>query len=165
MKRTIAALVIPFMMAAATSTISANKISSIGTQVQKSEVMDVATQSMYLMQTVVKDYLYIGSDMNSPVLMQEMNHSIQALNKQIDILKGYCSDNMMIENLLKSASIGRDELKEVLKEKYSADNIKLVLDLTTYISSVVLEVTEMMDREGIVYNSCSGLSSKYIGLR
>ena len=164
MKKTIAAWAIPLVMMMTGVELAADNIMQEGKQIQKSEMMDVAASTMYLMQIVTKDYLYIGSNVKSPVLESEMLQSLASLDSITNRMRGYCSNNSELEGLLESITMGSDELKSILKEEYSLDNIKLVMDVTGYISNAVLTLVKKMDKEIIVYNSLSS-PFKYLGSR
>ncbi len=122
-----------------------------GVQVSKRAMLHITAESMFLMQTITKDYLYLGTDTKSTFLTKEMQGALLKLDKIIIKLDTMYSKNTHVERLLGYISLGRDELQSILKESYSTDNMKLVLEVTGLISEAALKITYEVENDSIVY--------------
>jgi hypothetical protein len=139
-------------------TLAAPTISTLqGVQVSKKTMLHITTESMFLMQTITKDYLYLSTDTESTLLTKEMQHALLKLDKNIAKLDTMYSRNAQVEQLLGRISLGRDELRSILEEPYSTDNMKLVLEVTGLISEAAWKITYAVENDSIVYKRDSNI--------
>ena len=122
-----------------------------GVKVSKKVMLYITAESIFLMQTITKDYLYLGTDTKSTFLTKEMQNALLQLDKIIAKLDTMYSKDTHVEQLLGYISLGRDELQAILSESYSIDNMKLVLEVTALISETALKITYEVENDSIVY--------------
>jgi len=122
--------------------------------VSKQEIMHITAESMYLMQTITKDYLYLGTNTESTLLNKEMKNALIDLDRMMVQLKRIHSQDPAMEQLLGCISLGRDELRSIMEESYSADNMKLVLEVTGLISEAALRISHAIENNSMVAYKC-----------
>ena len=93
--------------------------------------------SIFLMQTIIKDYLYVSTGILSPVLDKEIQTSMVKLDEIIDRLDALYRKKDRVHPVLKYLSLGRDEFRSIIKDgTYTIDNVKLMLDLVSLFSKI-----------------------------
>ena len=112
---------------------------------QKRDTIHMGVESVRLMQVISKDYLYLTTGVTSSVLREEMKASLRGLDGIIEKLHAPKYQSKETKALLSCITLGRDELKTILKEHYSMDNVKLILDVTGLITEAALRITHQIE--------------------
>jgi hypothetical protein len=93
----------------------------------------LAQSSRLKIQTVAKDYLYIGNGVAVTKARKEMDAALKAFDAKQKKLSVALNDPK-IKNLMTFIEMNVEELKDTLKEPYSLDNAAVVIDLAEAIS-------------------------------
>ena len=97
------------------------------------EMVFAAMRSRVFMQTVAKDYLYIGNDVATTKAQKEMATALKKFNKQQKMLANAFTDPK-VKNLMMFVKMNVDEIKDTLKKPYSLDHAQEIIDLAEAIS-------------------------------
>ena len=92
-----------------------------------------AMRSCVFIQTVAKDYLYIGNDVATTQAEKEMATALKKFDKQQKVLAGAFTDPK-VKNLMMFVKMNADEIKDTLKKPYSLDHAQEIIDLAEAIS-------------------------------
>jgi hypothetical protein len=92
-----------------------------------------ARSSRVKIQTVAKDYLYIGNGVAVTKARKEMDAALKAFDAKQKKLSVALNDPK-IKNLMTFIEMNVEELRDTLKEPYSLDNAAVVIDLAEAIS-------------------------------
>jgi len=157
MKKALLVLAVPFTLLSTSVTLSAEAITPASQHeiLCNQGLMDMTAESILLMQTIAKDYLYIGTEVQSSLLQTEMQEAIVRFDTLIDEIGEMSRDDERIDYLLKVLTVGQEDLKSVMQEGYSSDNVKLVLDLTGFLSKTVMHVANTIQQNTEDYNNAS----------
>jgi hypothetical protein len=123
-------------------------------QLNKSIATDTTLQSMLLVQTIIKGYLYSHIN-NNTLLDKKMQKSIIKLDHLIAKLGLLDSNDEKIQMCLSILPVGFDELKSTMKEVHSSGNDQLILDLATVITKAVIGIAQGLEKDMIVYKKSS----------
>jgi hypothetical protein len=93
----------------------------------------LARSSRLKIQTVAKDYLYIGNGVAVTKARKEMDAALKAFDAKQKKLSVALNDPK-IKNLMAFIEMNVEELRDTLKEPYSLDNAAVVIDLAEAIS-------------------------------
>jgi hypothetical protein len=93
----------------------------------------LAQSSRLKIQTVAKDYLYIGNGVAVTKARKEMDAALKAFDAKQKKLSVALNDPK-IKNLMAFIEMNVEELRDTLKEPYSLDNAAVVIDLAEAIS-------------------------------
>jgi len=103
------------------------------------ELMRLAMSSRVMIQNIAKDYLYIGNNVATSRAEKELQTSEMKFNSKIKQLNISMNDPK-IKNLLLFIESNYDDIKELLKGKYSLDNAQEIIDLAEAISEGSLSI-------------------------
>lgn len=92
-----------------------------------------AMRSRVFIQTVAKDYLYIGNDVATTQAEKEMTTALKKFDKQQKVLADAFTDPK-VKNLMMFVKMNVDEIKATLKKPYSLDHAQEIIDLAEAIS-------------------------------
>jgi len=124
-----------------TSYVVAAEAGKTPSKTQKATGSDAATlkmvyaamRSRVFIQTIAKDYLYIGNDVATTKAKKEMAASWKKYDAQQKQLANAFSDAKM-KNLIAFVAMNTDEIRTTLKQPYSLDNAQVIIDLAEAIS-------------------------------
>lgn len=97
------------------------------------KVVFAAMRSRVFIQTVAKDYLYIGNDVATTQAQKEMAGALKKFDKQQETLANAFTDSK-IKNLMVFVKMNVDEIKDTLKKPYSLDHAQEIIDLAEAVS-------------------------------
>jgi len=120
---------------------------------EKKEAVDMALDSMVLMQTIVKGYVYHSSEESNTVLNQRMKRSLKQLDQLVARTKTFQSDDADIQMCLKILPVSVSEIKELIKQKTTPGNDQLIVDLATVITEAVMGIAKGMQHNQVVYKA------------
>lgn len=157
MKHTLLALLVPCLLTTSITQATADELAPAAKyeRITEKTMMEMSAESMLLMQAIAKDYLYLGTDMHSTPLNNEMRDSVMKLDKIVDRLSTFHSNDTKVTRWIQCVSLGREELKVIMADHYTVDNMKVILDLTNLISEAALDITHAVENNIVVYNSRS----------
>jgi len=122
------------------------------TCIEKKEATEMALDSMVMLQTIVKGYLY---DHSGTVLDQKMKNSLVQLDQMVHKLGMLTSENVDVQRCLDILPISVAEFRAVLKEKNINANDHLVVDLATVITQAVIGIAKGVENELVAYKADS----------
>jgi D-Tyr-tRNAtyr deacylase len=93
----------------------------------------VAMSSRLMIQTVAKDYLYIGNDIAVTKARKEMAAALKSFEEKQKKLAQSLNDPK-IKNLMMFIEMNVEEIRETLKQPYSLDNAAVIIDLAEAVS-------------------------------
>ncbi len=123
--------------------------------IEKREAADMALSSMVLLQTIVKGYVYHGSKDGGTVLDKKMKRSLKLLDQIVAKFSTFESQDAAVQMCLNILPIGVMELKDIIKEKSSAGNDQLIVDLATVITQAVIGITKGVENDLVAYKADS----------
>jgi len=123
--------------------------------IEKREAADMALNSMVLLQTIVKGYVYHGSKNGGTVLDKNMKHSLKLLDQMVVKFSTFKSKDAAVQMCLDILPIGVMELKDMIKEKSNIGNDQLMVDLATVITQAVIGITKGVENDLIAYKADS----------
>jgi hypothetical protein len=147
-----------FVLLVLTSVLFSNSVSASQnnmikhTCIEKKEVTEMALDSMVMVQTIVKGYLY---DHSETVLDQKMKNSLLQLDRMVHKLGMLTSENVEVQRCLDILPISVAELRAALKEKNINENDHLVVDLATVITQAVIGIAKGVENELVAYKADS----------
>jgi len=103
------------------------------------ELMQLAMSSRVMIQNIAKDYLYIGNNIATSRAEKELQISEMKFNSKMKQLNISMNDPK-IKNLLLFIESNYDDIKDVLKSKYSLENAQEIIDLAEAISEGSLSI-------------------------
>ncbi len=103
------------------------------------ELMQLAMSSRVMIQNIAKDYLYIGNNIATSRAEKELQQSEMKFNSKIKQLNLSLNDPK-IKNLLLFIESNYDDIRDVLKSKYSLENAQEIIDLAEAISEGSLSI-------------------------
>jgi len=103
------------------------------------ELTRLAMSSRVMIQNIAKDYLYIGNHVATSRAERELQASEMKFNSKIKQLNISINDPK-IKNLLLFIESNYDDIKDVLKSKYSLENAQEIIDLAEAISEGGLSI-------------------------
>ena len=130
--------------------------------IEKREAVDMALHSMVLVQTIVKGYVYHGSKNGGTVLDQNMRHSLELLDQMVAKFSTFKSKDIEVQMCLNILPIGVTELNDIIKEKSSAGNDQLMVDLATVITQAVIGITKGVENDLVAYKADSKPLSPFL---
>jgi len=117
-----------------------------GKDVKILSMISAVTYSRIFIQTVAKDYLYIGNDVATTKAKKEMAVALKKFDRQQKNLANALTDPT-IENLMMPIKMNVDELKDALKKPYSIDHAREVIDLAETISEGNKKIAGMLKKK------------------
>ena len=133
--------------------ISLQKTTTPATQsiVKQACVADLSLEMMQTIQTLTKDYLYQGIGTNGRSLKKEIKETTAALQKVMKEFAAYVSDSHPVQRQLKILLSTEREFESLVAEKYSQENMQLLLDLGTVTSMATEDILQAMQTGSKVY--------------
>ncbi len=123
-------------------------------------VLYAAMRSRVFIQTVAKDYLYIGNDIATTKAQKEMAVALKKFDVQQKMLQEAITDPK-VKNLMTFVKMNVDEIKEVLKKPYSLENAQEIIDLAEAISEGNKKIAQTL-RKKLSKNYPSGKGQRYL---
>ena len=137
-------------------TVSAQETSgSKSNIVPYTSMLEISLKSAQLTQRLVKDYQCYGLGINKAMLRTEIKETSVNLHHLMQKFNTYVSGNNKVLRHLKMIQIAQKELEGIVTEKYSPDNMLLLMDLATVISESTESVVNAIERGAVVYRKDS----------
>jgi hypothetical protein len=124
-------------------------VSAGATEAETLKLSKLAMSSRLDVQTVAKDYLYIGNGVAVTKARREMNAALKAFSAKQKKLHIALNDPK-IKNLIAFVEMNIEELKDVLKKPYGLDNAELVIDLAEAISEGEKKISKTIHKKSKV---------------
>ncbi len=102
---------------------------SVSTQLEDSELLNIAGKQRMLSQRIAKDYLYIGKNIAKSKASRELREAMEQFLQTHETLTKSIN-NPEIKNLLEFVALSTGEFKELSNEEFSLENAQLILDLS-----------------------------------
>jgi len=134
---------------------------SFAASIKKNEIklIKLAEKQKILTERISKDYLYIGNHVATGKALKEIKLSVKLLGANHKKMQSSINDEEII-NLLSFVEMSSSELQDIMSEKYSLDNAKLVMDLSEsmlegsdYVANALKDKVKVKDSGAIVLAS------------
>ncbi len=132
--------------------------------IEKREAANMALNSIVLLQTIVKGYVYHGSKYGETMLDQQMRYSLESLDKMVAKFSTLESKDAVVQMCLNILPISVMELRDIVKEQGSIENDQLLVDLTTVIAQAVIGITRGLENDLVAYKADSKLLNSFLSV-
>lgn len=99
------------------------------TNINGTQLLNLAGKQRMLSQRIAKDYIYIGNNIAKTKASRQLKESLNGFLMAHRKLISSIQDEEVI-NLLKFVALSSNELKEISSKKFNIDNAQLILDLS-----------------------------------
>jgi len=117
------------------------------TNIDNEKLIRYAMQERYLMQKIVKDYMYKSNGIAVTKAHNDMLEAFKEFDKKQMILNGFIND-VKIKNLLLFIHSNREDIANTMKKPYSTDNAQEIIDMAEVISegeqSIISRLTKKL---------------------
>jgi len=115
------------------SGLQATEPASAGNDASLMKLIQFAMQERYLIQRATKDYIYAGNNIGTTRAQNDMADALKKFDTKLKVLDSSINDPK-IKNLLLFIQSIREDIADTIKEPYSLDNAREVIDLAEAIS-------------------------------